>query len=152
MSDGKSSNQALHDFFQPIVDKIRENGFKGIVWVPGTGYQSNYKEYASYPITGENIGYAVHNYAGWYGCSDDSYDTNKAIKQFGEQVPIIRTNPIVITEVDWSPQNKSGAIDHYNEFGQPVYKKKNLKKNIQFKKNIVIIIKIPTKLITKINI
>ena len=122
MSDGKSSNQALHDFFQPIVDKIRENGFKGIVWVPGTGYQSNYKEYASYPITGENIGYAVHNYAGWYGCSDDSYDTDKAIKQFGEQVPIIRTNPIVITEVDWSPQNKSGAIDHYNEFGQPVYK------------------------------
>lgn len=122
LANGSSSEKALHDFFQPIVDKIRENGFKGIIWVPGTGYQSWYTDYAKYPITGENIGYAVHNYAGWYGCSDDSYDTNNAIKQFGNQVPVIKTNPIVITEVDWSPQNKSGEIDHYNEFNQPVYK------------------------------
>lgn len=120
--DGSSGPQALHDFFQPIVDKIRECGFKGIILVPGTGYQSNYRDYVNYPITGDNIGYAVHDYAGWYGTSDDSYDTNNAIKQFGNQVPVVKTNPIVITEVDWSPQNKSGEIDHYNEFGQPVYK------------------------------
>lgn len=122
LANGQSSEKALHDFFQPIVDKIRENGFKGIILIPGTGYQSNYRDYVNYPITGENIGYAVHDYAGWYGTSDDSYDTNNAIKQFGNQVPVVKTNPIVITEVDWSPQNKSGEIDHYNEFGQPVYK------------------------------
>ena len=120
LANGSSSEKALHDFFQPIVDKIRENGFKGIIWVPGTGYQSWYTDYAKYPITGENIGYAVHNYAGWYGCSDTSYDTNNAIKQFGNQVPVVKTNPIVITEVDWSPQNSTN-IKNYNEMGQPVY-------------------------------
>ena len=120
MSDGSSSEKALHDFFQPIVDKIRSNGFKGIILVPGTGYQSNYRDYIKNPITGDNIGYAVHNYAGWYGCSDDNYDTNNAIKQFGSQVPVVRTNPIVITEVDWSPKNSSNIKNH-NEFGQPVY-------------------------------
>jgi len=121
MADGSESDQALHDFFQPIVDKIRENGFKGIVLVPGTGYQSNYRPYAKYPITGDQIGFAVHNYAGWYGTSDDSYDPQKSIANFGNQVPVVYTNPIVITEVDWSPQNTK-AIDHYNEFNQPVYK------------------------------
>ena len=121
MADGSESERALHDFFQPIVDKIRENGFKGIVLVPGTGYQSNYREYIKYPITGDQIGYAVHNYAGWYGTSDDSYDSQRSIANFGNQVPVVYTNPIVITEVDWSPQNTS-VIDHYNEFNQPVYK------------------------------
>ncbi|MBO4215916.1 MAG: cellulase family glycosylhydrolase [Bacteroidaceae bacterium] len=121
MANGSDSEKALHDFFQPIVDKIRENGFKGIILIPGTGYQSNYRNYIKYPITGDNIGYAVHNYAGWYDNSDDHCDVNNAIKKFGESVPIIRTNPIVITEVDWSPKNTS-EIDHYNEFNQPVYK------------------------------
>lgn len=120
MADGKDSDKALHDFFQPIVDKIRANGFKGIIWVPGTGYQSNYRSYAKYPITGDNIGYAVHNYAGWYGNSDSHCVPSEAIAEFGRSCPIIRTNPIVITEVDWSPQN-SENIKNYNEFGQPVY-------------------------------
>ena len=120
MADGSSSEKALHDFFQPIVDKIRENGFKGIILIPGTGYQSNYRDYIKYPITGDNIGYAVHNYAGWYDNSDEHCDVNNAIKKFGESVPILRTNPIVITEVDWSPKNSSN-IKNYNEMGQPVY-------------------------------
>ncbi|MBQ4029557.1 MAG: cellulase family glycosylhydrolase, partial [Prevotella sp.] len=58
--------KALHDYFQPIVDKIRANGFTGIIWVPGTGWQANYTSYALYPIEGYNIGYAVHDYCGWY--------------------------------------------------------------------------------------
>ena len=120
MADGSSSEKALHDFFQPIVDKIRENGFKGIILVPGTGYQSNYRDYIKYPITGDNIGYAVHNYAGWYDNSDEHCNVDNAIKKFGESVPILRTNPIVITEVDWSPKNSSN-IKNYNEMGQPVY-------------------------------
>lgn len=120
MADGSDSDHALHDFFQPIVDKIRANGFKGIIWVPGTGYQSNYRSYAKYGITGDNIGYAVHNYAGWYNNSDSHCVPSEAIAEFGRSVPIIRTNPIVITEVDWSPQN-SDNIKNYNEMGQPVY-------------------------------
>ena len=34
----KNSSVALRDYFQPIVDVIRENGFKGIIWVPGSGW------------------------------------------------------------------------------------------------------------------
>lgn len=128
LADGSSSEKALHDFFQPIVDKIRENGFKGIILIPGTGYQSNYRDYIKYPITGDNIGYAVHDYAGWYDTSDNNYDTQHAIKKFGESVPVVRTNPIVITEVDWSPyvqpkeyaRNADGSIKK-NEWGDPVY-------------------------------
>ena len=39
--------KALHDYFQPIVNKIRENGFTGIIWAPGTGWQANYTSYAT---------------------------------------------------------------------------------------------------------
>lgn len=114
-ANGQSSSNALHDFFQPIVDKIRANGFTGIIWAPGTGWQSGYQGYATYPITGYNIGYAVHVYSGWYGASDDSYDHNAFIAQFGKQVPVVNTNPIMVTEIDWSP-NKAGT-GHYNESG-----------------------------------
>lgn len=113
---------ALHDFFQPIVDKIRANGFTGIIWVPGTGWQANYTSYAQYPITGNNIGYAVHDYNGWYGCDDKNLSasdvpaaTQRKIEQFHNQVPVVDTNPVMITEIDWSPF-KPGT-GHYNEHG-----------------------------------
>ena len=116
--------KALHDFFQPVVDKIRENGFTGIVWVPGAGWQSGYADYKTYPITGYNIGYAVHDYTGWYGCSDESVDRDKnietskrkKIEQFHNQVPVVDTNPIIITEIDWSPKKPGtgkAMLDHY---------------------------------------
>lgn len=110
---GQNSDNALHDFFQPIVDMIRDNGFKGIIWIPGTGYQSNYTSYAKYPITGDNIGYAVHCYPGWYGTDDNSYNHDNCIKQFKASVPVWATNPLLISEIDWSP----GEIVYEN--GQP---------------------------------
>jgi len=123
LADGSSSSKALHDFFQPIVDKIRENGYKGIIWIPGSGWQASYADYAEYPITGENIGYAVHDYDGWYGCEDKKLTPNdvdaaiqRKIAQFHNQVPVVDTNPIVITEIDWSPKNPGSG--HYNEHGQ----------------------------------
>ena len=120
--------KALHDFFQPIVDKIRENGFTGIIWIPGTGYQSNYRSYKSNPITGNNIGYAVHDYPGWYNSNDDNPDPANKIANFHDAVPVVDTNPIFISEVDWSPhkepkvpaKNADGSI-RYNEHGQIVY-------------------------------
>ena len=116
-ANGESDTKALHDYFQPIVDKIRANGFKGIIWVPGTGWQANYADYAKNPIEGYNIGYAVHDYTGWYGCSDATPDPTNKINQFHNQVPVVDTNPIIITEVDWSPENPN-AQGHYNEHGQ----------------------------------
>lgn len=119
---GQDTPQALHDFFQPIVNKIRENGFEGVVWVPGTGWQANYRSYATNPIEDANLGYAVHNYTGWYGGSDESYTNGRTVSQytneFHNSVPILDTNPIVITEVDWSPNKKSEeGKGHVNEHG-----------------------------------
>ncbi len=115
-SNGQASARALYDYFQPIVDIIRKNGFKGIIWVPGTGYQSQYQSYASYPINDSNYGYAVHVYPDWYGASDKSYDHNTFIKNFKNQVPVVTSKPILVSEIDWSPE-KAGS-GKYNEFGQ----------------------------------
>lgn len=117
-AQGQESGDArFHDFFQPIVDKIRANGFKGIIWVPGGIWQQEYKPYAQVPITDplNNIGYAVHDYPGWYGISDGSYNSTTGINSFASSIPVARTNPIAITEIDWSPQ-KPGT-GHYNESG-----------------------------------
>lgn len=107
---------APHDFFQPVCDMIRQNGFTGIIWVPGAGYQSIYTAYREYPITGYNIGYAVHNYPGWYGGSDKQYDKEAYIAKFEEMVPVVKTSPVIITEVDWSPEIEGEG--KYNEFGE----------------------------------
>jgi len=115
-AQNQDDSKALHDYFQPIVDKIRENGFSGIIWAPGTTWQQNYRSYAEYPIEGENIGYAVHDYCGWYGCSDDTPDPDNKINQFHQSVPVIDFAPVIITEVDWSPINPNGE-GHYNESG-----------------------------------
>ena len=115
-ANGADTGAALHDFFQPIVDKIRANGFEGIIWVPGSGYQSNYRGYAAHPIEGENIGYAVHDYPGWFETSDKSYDHANAIRAFGDAVPVVHTNPIMVTEIDWSPEQPGAG--KYNEFGE----------------------------------
>ncbi len=119
--NGKSSNAALHDFFQPIVNKIRENGFKGIIWVPGSSWQQNYGPYEEFPIEDplQNLGYAVHWYPGWYNTSDDSHDNLTSIRSFLSSVPVVKTNPIMITEVDWSPEDPNGT-SHKNEYGEDV--------------------------------
>ena len=115
-ANNQDDSKALHDFFQPIVDKIRSNGFTGVIWAPGTTWQQNYRSYAEHPIEGENIGYAVHDYCGWYGCSDDNPDPANKIRNFHESVPVVDFAPVIITEVDWSPENPN-AQGHYNESG-----------------------------------
>lgn len=119
-SAGEASATALHDFFQPIADTIRACGFAGILWIPGTDYQSNYETFALYPIDGYNIGYAVHTYPGWYGADDDNCDADAFISQWGEQVPVAETNPILISETDWSPvvsTDEEGNTTNYGTWG-----------------------------------
>ena len=122
LADGTNSDKALHDFFQPVVDEIRATGFKGIIWVPGSGYQSNYVGYSKYPITDteNNFSYAVHVYSGWYGnMTDKNCDHNTFIKNFQAQVPMVTSKPIMVTEIDWSPEDPDKASEgHYNEWGQ----------------------------------
>lgn len=102
----------LADYFQPIVNKIRQNGFTGILLLPGTSYQADYRSYNTKPIEDNNFGYAVHNYPGWYGGWDANQTEANFISTFEAQVPVDK-KPIVITEVDWSPM-KEGA-GHWNE-------------------------------------
>ncbi|MCM1451013.1 MAG: family 43 glycosylhydrolase [Clostridium sp.] len=96
---------ALKQYFQEIVDAIRANGCGNILWVPGLGYQSKYAGYAENPIEGENIGYAVHIYPGWFG-STTGY--NDFLQGWNADVqPVADFAPIMVTEMDWAPE-------HYN--------------------------------------
>lgn len=115
----QNSGKTMHDFFQPIVDKIRENGYKGIIWVPGGTWQQEYRGYATHPVVDplNNFGYAVHWYPGWYSTSDTQYNEKTSLNSFLSSVPVAKTNPIMITEVDWSPEDPTGQ-GHYNESGQ----------------------------------
>ncbi|MCQ2192485.1 MAG: carbohydrate-binding protein [Paludibacteraceae bacterium] len=106
---GPANGPAKTQFFQPIIDKIRKNGFTGIIWVPGEGYQSSYESYAKYPISDNNFGYAIHVYSGWYGQSDDNCSTQSFITNMQKQVPGITSKPVVITECDWSPGQITGT-------------------------------------------
>ena len=113
-ANGSQPDKALHDFFQPVVDEIRATGFKGIIWVPGAGYQSQYQNYVKYPITDseDNFSYAVHVYSGWYGnMTDKNYDHDTFIRNFKNQVPMVETKPIMVTEIDWSPEDPDKASE-----------------------------------------
>ena len=122
-SSGDAHAEACSQFFQAIVDSIRNCGADNILWVPGLGYQSQYAGYVKYPIQGDNIGYAVHCYPGWYG-SDSESDSGSAEQgvvtkgagylefQSGwnaQVAPIAEIAPILITEMDWAPQKYNAS-------------------------------------------
>ena len=107
-------NKALTQFFQEIVDIMREEGCENILWVPGTGYQSQYAGFAKYPVKGKNIGYAVHVYPGWYG-SDAIEPSHELGGSYGggyeafaagwkaQIEPCAAIAPMLVTEMDWMP-------------------------------------------------
>ncbi len=115
-------NGSLADFFQPIINKIRSNGFTGVIWAPGSTWQQDYQSYKTKALNDSNLGYAVHFYPSWFktiGNDSGSPLSNATVlNDFKTMVPVQATNPIVITEVDWSPE-QSGA-GHVNESGQYV--------------------------------
>ncbi len=90
----------LKTFFQTIVDTIRTST-ANILWVPGLGYQALYAGYAVNPIGGDNIGYAVHVYPGWFN-SGKGYEPFQ--QGWDSQVqPVADFAPIMVTEMDWAP-------------------------------------------------
>lgn len=107
-------NKNLTTYFQEIVDLMRGNGCDNILWIPGTGYQSQYAGFAKYPIVGDNIGYAVHVYPGWYG-SDAIEPSHELGGSYGggfsafaagwsSQIkPVADFAPVMVTEMDWAP-------------------------------------------------
>jgi hypothetical protein len=91
----------LKIYFQTIVDTIRTST-NNILWVPGLGYQSLYAGYAANPIEGQNIGYAVHVYPGWFN-SGQGYEPFQS--GWDSQVqPVADFAPVIVTEMDWAPE------------------------------------------------
>ncbi|MBO4664990.1 MAG: cellulase family glycosylhydrolase [Bacteroidaceae bacterium] len=109
---GLVTKNALRDFFQPIIDVIRKNGFNGIIWAPGTHWQSEFADYIQYPLVDENLGFAVHAYEGRFDVDEELCEHDYAVRRFVKCVPVLYTNPIMITETDWSPIDpESGRED-----------------------------------------
>ncbi|MCL6219525.1 RICIN domain-containing protein [Zunongwangia pacifica] len=107
-STGSAHFEALKNFFQPIVNNIRSNGANNVLWIPGSGWQSHYQGYVDYPITGGNIGYAVHIYPGYWG-GVRNYNAFQAAWDINVK-PIADIAPIAVTETDWAPEG-------YDTFG-----------------------------------
>ena len=96
----KAHFEQLSKYFQEITDTIRAQGCNNILWIPGLGYQSKYAGYADYPIKGDNIGYAVHIYPGWFG---SGYGYEAFSKGWQQDVqPVSNFAPVMITEMDWA--------------------------------------------------
>lgn len=109
-------NGSITKFFQDVVNAIRAKGCNNILWVPGSGYQSNYTAYATNPIKGNNVGYAVHAYPGWYG-SDAEQESAEATGDiagggykgflngwYDRVMCVAKFAPILVTEMDWAPK------------------------------------------------
>lgn len=113
-STGDGHFKNLKAFFQAVVDKVRGNKCRNILWVPGLAYQSSYAGYATYPIEGENIGYAIHVYPGWYGSDAEQPSAELGGVMGGgyegfqrgwdaQIMPVAKFAPVMVTEMDWAP-------------------------------------------------
>ncbi len=110
-SDGsQAGDKEMTQYFQAVVDVMRKH-CNNILLVPGLGYQAQYAGYVKHPIKGENIGFAIHCYPGWYnGGSGEEVVVNYADfkKGWDEQItPVSNVAPVVVTEMDWAPQRHS---------------------------------------------
>jgi len=99
-------------FLQPVVDAIRAQGADNIILLPGLGWQGEYQGFATYPLTGGNLGYAAHLYPA-YGDVHDSAAELKALWRSNYQ-PAANRLPMVITEMFWDPNDGTGYQDLWN--------------------------------------
>ncbi len=103
----KSQFEQLSKYFQEIVDTMRAQGCNNILWIPGLGYQSKYAGYADYPIKGDNIGYAVHIYPGWFGSGHGYKEFAQGWQQ--DVQPVANFAPVMITEMDWADKKYNAS-------------------------------------------
>jgi hypothetical protein len=107
----------ITQFMQEIVDEMRRY-CDNILLIPGLHYQMLYSTFEKYPLKGNNIGYAVHCYPGWYNSgqggnqklSTDVRNCDYSSFKSGwdnEIMSIGKKAPIVVTEMDWGPKKYS---------------------------------------------
>ena len=46
----------------------------------------------------------MHAYVGWYNCDDKNATGERFLKAFLDGVPVVKTNPVIVTEIDCSPE------------------------------------------------
>ena len=122
-SDGsRAGDKEIAQYFQAVVDVMRQH-CNNILLVPGLGYQAQYAGYVKHRIQGENIGFAIHCYPGWYnGGYGEEVVVNYADfkKGWDEQIaPVSNVAPVVVTEMDWAPLKYS--TKHTNTDGTVYY-------------------------------
>ena len=109
-----SAFREVRDYWQPVVDKIRSH-CDNIIYIPGMLYESDHAGFTDYPIQGDNIGYAVHWYPGWWGNMRKDWEDHV--------FPIAYKAPIIITENAWAPYNnylQGNAEASTSKFGKPL--------------------------------
>lgn len=113
---GGNRDKAASAYMQHFIDLIRAN-CHNIIWVPGLTWQQYYQCFVNVPLVGDNLGFAVHCYPGWYG-SDAEKSTGENGGNMGEGVgggyesfqagwnssiaAAAELHPIMITEMDWA--------------------------------------------------
>ncbi len=102
----------MTQFMQELVDLMREH-CNNILLIPGLTWQQHYNGFVKYPIQGDNIGYAVHCYPGWYnsGVEDDVEVEYGSFKRGWDDniLPIATKAPVVVTEMDWAPKKYNAS-------------------------------------------
>lgn len=111
-SGNNSYYQALANFMQPIVNAIRAQGADNVIWIPGLGWQGEYAGFATYPVTGANIGYAAHVYPAYGNVHNNA--TAVANLWNSNYKPAADLKPMLITEMFWFPNNGVGYQDLFN--------------------------------------
>lgn len=106
-NNGQPCFDALKDFFQQIVDAMRAEGCRNILWIPGLCWQMHYSGYANNPIEGENIGYAAHLYPGWFGSNSSFSEFQRGWN--ADVKPVADFAPVMITEMDWADQKYNAS-------------------------------------------
>lgn len=103
----RAGDKEMTEYFQVIVDVMRKY-CNNILLIPGLGWQSQYAGFAKFPIQGDNIGFAVHCYPGWYNGGHGEGDVEVNYKDFkrgweAQIGPVAELAPVVVTEMDWAP-------------------------------------------------
>ena len=109
---GKNEDQEMTEYMQAVVDVMRKH-CNNILLIPGLGWQQRYTGFVKYPIQGQNIGYAIHCYPGWYNSGvEDNVDVsyNEFKRGWDNMItPICMKAPIIVTEMDWAPKKYNSS-------------------------------------------
>ena len=99
-------DRAVQTYFQDIVDAIRATGFDNVIWVPGLIWQDRLMNFAKYPISGGNIGYAGHMYP--FGANNVDEINNRFVNSGWKACSDLY--PVIVTEGSWHTMDEDQGI------------------------------------------